>query len=133
MKIICLLLLFFIYKNVAAAKCIDGDCINGTGTYVWGDGNKYSGTWKDGKPHGKGKLISPYGITYAGEWVDNKLHGYGKIIYFNGNKYIGSFKYGKRDGKGILYDKKNNILKKGSWKNDIFVIKKEKKPGKKKN
>ena len=35
-------------------SCIEGDCINGYGTYTWASGNKYVGEWKDGKQHGQG-------------------------------------------------------------------------------
>ncbi len=35
-------------------KCTQGDCKNGFAIFVYEDGDKYSGEWKDGKQHGKG-------------------------------------------------------------------------------
>lgn len=126
MKYIAILFIFFsilAFSSNILSKCIKGDCINGQGTYKWGDGNKYTGQWKNGKPHGKGKLVSPYGVTYVGDWKDNLLHGKGIITYYNGDKYVGNFKNGKRHGKGILYNKEKKIIKKGVWANDVFVEK----------
>ena len=34
------------------------DLFNGTGEYIWSDGLKYKGDWKDGKMN-KGPLIHP--------------------------------------------------------------------------
>jgi len=33
--------------------CISGNCVNGQGTYVFTNGMKYVGEWKDGKQHGQ--------------------------------------------------------------------------------
>ena len=67
--------------NVGFAKCIEGDCNNGYGTYILENGDKYVGEHKDGKQHGLGTLT----------WVSGK---------FAGDKYIGEFKDGKQHGQG---------------------------------
>ena len=63
----------------------EGDFLNGyrtgTGSYVYNDGDKYTGEWKRNKRHGKGKLFNYeekilYGI-YEGEWQDDVQNGYG--------------------------------------------------------
>jgi len=59
------------------AECVDGDCANGPGTYIWPNGNKYMGEWKNGKPNGKGIFIWPEGDTYVGEWNNDKKKGQG--------------------------------------------------------
>ena len=42
-------------KNQAAQTgCVQGDCVNGQGTYTWASGGKYVGDWKDGKRTGQG-------------------------------------------------------------------------------
>lgn len=51
------------------AGCIEGNCTNGQGTYVWPNGDKYVGEWQHGKRHGKGMLVWPDGDRYVGEWV----------------------------------------------------------------
>ncbi len=34
--------------------CIKGDCMNGQGTFICPNGDKYTGQFKDGKFHGNG-------------------------------------------------------------------------------
>jgi hypothetical protein len=53
--------------------------------YLWENGTKYMGEWKDGKKHGQG--------TYT-----NKV----------GEKYVGEYKDGRR-WNGIMYDKYGKI------------------------
>jgi hypothetical protein len=38
----------------------------------WPDGRKYTGDWKHGKQHGKGKYIKPDGTERVGEWQNGK-------------------------------------------------------------
>lgn len=40
--------------------------------YQWADGRKYSGEWKMGKQHGKGKYILSEGSVKIGIWEDGK-------------------------------------------------------------
>jgi hypothetical protein len=49
-------------------ECIEGDCENGLGTYVFTDGSTYSGEWKDGFPEGSGTLKFIGGSKYEGKW-----------------------------------------------------------------
>jgi hypothetical protein len=49
-------------------ECIEGDCENGLGTYVFTDGSTYSGEWKDGYPEGSGILKYIDGPSYKGKW-----------------------------------------------------------------
>ena len=46
---------------------------------------KYTGEWKDGSPHGHGKIIYTDGDMYKGEWKDGRKNGHGKIIYTDGD------------------------------------------------
>ena len=68
--------------NVGFAKCIEGDCKNGYGTYILADGGKYVGEYKDGKrigcitgdcKNGYGTYIEANGDNYVGEFKDNKF------------------------------------------------------------
>ena len=45
---------------------------NGTGTFIYPDGEKYVGEWKNGKEHGQGTYTYPKGSKYVGEWKDNE-------------------------------------------------------------
>ena len=54
------------------------------------------GNWKDGKLNGRGTLILPNGEKYVWDCKDNRRHGQGTETYPNGSKYVGEFKNGKR-------------------------------------
>ena len=49
-------------------ECIEGDCENGRGTYVFADGSSYNGEWKDGFPEGSGTLKYINGSVDEGIW-----------------------------------------------------------------
>ncbi|MAO71749.1 MAG: hypothetical protein CMD02_04485 [Flavobacteriales bacterium] len=53
-------------------KCY-GDCEDGWGTYTWGDGETYTGEWKDGLPHGKGTYKWADGETYTGDFINGEI------------------------------------------------------------
>jgi len=40
--------------------------------YLWENGTKYMGEWKDGKKYGQGTYTWSYGTKYEGEWKDGK-------------------------------------------------------------
>ena len=50
-------------------ECIEGDCENGLGTYVFTDSSSYTGEWKDGLPDGSGILKYIDGSEDEGEWT----------------------------------------------------------------
>ena len=52
------------------------------GTYIYEDGSKYEGTFKDGKIDGNGIFSYNDGDTYDGEWKNGKFNGNGIIILF---------------------------------------------------
>jgi clan AA aspartic protease (TIGR02281 family) len=110
------------------AQCIKGDCENGFGIYVFSNGDKYEGDWKDGKINGHGKYMHEDGSYEEGEYVDNFSEGRGisfnstdsiytygdwskdklidgKIVIRKGFKpyYQGEVKDEKYEGKGVLH------------------------------
>jgi len=110
-----------------AQTCIEGDCVNGKGTYEYPSGAKYIGEFKDGKIHGEGIFYYSDGRKYIGNWQENqrqgkgrfigqdgeyfgefnanKFHGDGQITYKNGNRYIGYWVNGQKHGQGTFYFK----------------------------
>lgn len=56
-----------------AKDCIDGDCQNGIGTFLFSDGAKYIGSWKNGKMDGDGQFKFPSGRGYRGKWQKGRL------------------------------------------------------------
>jgi hypothetical protein len=126
-------------------KCIEGDCIDGQGTLVLSDGDKFSGVfrnrqfyegiyffhngekfegrWECGEFY-EGTKTSPNGEKHVGKWKDFKPHGPGVHTWPDGKRYEGNFVAGKMDGKGILtYPDGSYTI--GSWANGepVGVIK----------
>ncbi len=49
-------------------RCVNGNCRNGTGTYLYPNGNKYEGEFKSGMPFGYGTMYYKNGIILKGKW-----------------------------------------------------------------
>ena len=138
--------LFFLALNLASADiCIEGDCENGTGTYLYstGDksGSKFTGEWKNGKRDGKGIIVTKEGYIFEGEYKNDKAkkgtwrfsdgHKYegefkdGRFIietkiFPNGNKYTGEFKDNRFNGKGTyIFANGDKIV--GDFKDDQVI------------
>jgi hypothetical protein len=60
-------------------ECLEGDCNNGRGMYVFSDGSSYRGEWKDGFPDGFGALHYSDGSKNEGEWLRGMYLGERKI------------------------------------------------------
>ncbi len=60
-------------NNFAFAKCIEGNCRNGQGTYTFVSGAKYAGEFKDGRQHGQGTFTSADGRVENGIWKNGDL------------------------------------------------------------
>jgi len=72
--------------------------------YIWENGSRYGGEWKDGKKHGQGTYTSGKGVgegdKYVGEFKGGFKNGHGKYIWSDGDKYVGEFKDDKPNGQG---------------------------------
>ena len=78
-------------KLSIGSGCVSGDCINGYGTFIWENGDKCVGEWKNLLVHeiatltfGKGEWE---GDKYSGEWENDKKHGLGTYTWNSGAKY----------------------------------------------
>lgn len=129
----------------SADECIEGDCENGTGTYLYStgvkSGSKFTGEWKNGKRDGKGIIVTKDGSIFEGEFKNDKAIGKGTwsspngnkykgeikedrfifetIIFPNGDKYTGDFKNNLIEGKGTLTLSNGNKYT-GEFKNDLM-------------
>ena len=70
---------------------------NGQGTYIYPNGEKYVGNWKNGREHGQGTFTS-----------------------FEGDKYVGEFK-NEKFWNGTTYEIDGNIF--GKWVNGKLKVK----------
>lgn len=77
---------------------------HGKGEYV-AKGFRYSGDFKDGKKHGKGRYTWTNGDSYDGDFADDAPNGKGSFQLGSGDKYEGEVVAGKISGKGIYVTK----------------------------
>jgi len=75
---------------------------DGVGTYVWADGQRYSGDWLDDLQHGRGEWSSKAGDKYVGEFRGGKRDGRGLMEYGNGMRYDGNWSGDAQNGRGRL-------------------------------
>ena len=57
---------------------IQGDCVNGQGTLIFSDGEKYVGEWKNDMRDGQGFWFRPKFGKYEGKWKNNECNGEAK-------------------------------------------------------
>ena len=58
--------------QVSETGYLTGDCENGNVTYLWENGQKYEGMWKDGEMDGIGVLYLEDGtIFHQGQWKNH--------------------------------------------------------------
>jgi len=84
------------------SDCVDGDCVNGQGTFTFPDGSKYVGNYKDGKFDGQGTYTHYYGSEYVGQLKEGRKLGQGTYTNYDGKKYVGEFKDDKPNGQGTF-------------------------------
>ena len=107
-------------KTALKTGCIKGNCVNGKGTFIWPNGDKYNGNWKNQKPHGLGTFKWVNGTKYIGDWELGIQNGQGTVTWANGDKYIGGRKNGEADGQGTFIFA-NGITQSGEWKNGNLI------------
>ncbi len=111
-------ILFVIHFPSIFAQCIEGNCYDGKGTYVYQSGAKYVGQFKGGKIHGQGILYFSNGNKYIGNWENQYREGEGRLVFINGDEYIGHFRKSKFNGRGTMTFA-NGDRYKGDWVDDI--------------
>ncbi|XP_058406684.1 MORN repeat-containing protein 2 [Diceros bicornis minor] len=100
----------FIFPN---GDKYDGDCTrtssgiferNGIGIHTTPNGIVYTGSWKDDKMNGFGRLEHFSGAVYEGHFKDNMFHGLGTYTFPTGAKYTGNFNENRVEGEGQYTD-----------------------------
>ncbi len=74
--------------SVKTKGCVDGDCISLVGKYLFVNGDKYNGEWREGKRYGYGRYDWKNGEWYLGDFTDDKITGTGSFHLLSG-KWIG--------------------------------------------
>ncbi len=115
-----LLLLIFQLVNAQGTGCISGDCDNGYGTWVYKNGDKYTGTWVNKKMHGQGVYKYSNGDVYKGSFRDNKLAGNGTFIAHTGDKYVGQYSNNKMEGEGTYFYQSGKV-EEGLFANNRYI------------
>ena len=89
---------------------------NGIGEYLWADGSKFLGNWKDNRQEGFGIYEWSDKKKYEGYFQNNILEGEGHYKWIDGRDYYGTFNKGKRQelGKYIWNDGRSYT---GFWEN----------------
>ena len=77
---------------------------SGNGQVTWTNGDRYEGSLKENKRHGKGIFVWANGHRYDGHWEQDEPTGQAAILFANGNQYEGSAVNGVPQGNGkMLY------------------------------
>ena len=102
------------------AQCVKGNCYNGSGTYMFTNGDKYEGQWKEGKMNGRGNYEFANGDRFNGDFHENKRDGTGVYVWKNKGSYTGQWKLDKREGSGV-FKWENSAQYNGFWKDDQII------------
>lgn len=117
-----LFLLSFALLSISAslsAQCLTGNCQNGTGTFRYPNGMKYTGRFVNGQREGAGKMFFADRRVYEGQFIHGRMHGQGKMTYVNGDVYDGLWAADQPNGTG-KYQFKTGERYEGAFINGEF-------------
>lgn len=84
----------------AARGCVQGDCVSGTGVYIYDNDDEYSGSFVNDLRNGSGRMKYKNGDRFEGSFKDDLRDGKGTYIFKNGAMLEGTFEMGKMIGPG---------------------------------
>ena len=97
----------------------DQDWQHGQGVEYRADGSeKFSGQWREGRMHGRGKRIFSNGDHYEGEYIKGMYNGLGAFTWADGHSYEGEFREDDLDGFGIEWTAAGKVVRCGRWAED---------------
>jgi hypothetical protein len=85
-------------KNFSSSGCVLGNCIDGSGIYLWASNDLYIGEFKNGERTGYGRYDWDDGSWYLGYFKDGKLDGEGEYHTKDKEVIKGPFVYGEIKG-----------------------------------
>ncbi|KAK2619863.1 hypothetical protein CFV95_013070 [Leptospira interrogans] len=80
--------------------CVQGDCVSGTGVYIYDNDDEYSGSFVNDLRNGSGRMKYKNGDRFEGSFKDDLRDGKGTYIFKNGAMLEGTFEMGKMIGPG---------------------------------
>lgn len=110
-------MLLFASSPLFSTGCLEGNCKNGQGVYLYKSGAKYEGNFINSKIEGYGVLHYSSGEVYRGNWKNQRRHGKGTFYYLNGDVYKGQYDYNLKQGKG-RYITDDKVVYEGTWSKD---------------
>jgi len=101
--------------------CAEGDCNNGTGIFVYNNGDCYEGANENNIRHGRGVMhYKTWGEKYDGTWANDNRVGRGVLTFNNGDSYTGDFKLNVPWGIGV-YRYADGSTEQGEFFDYLFV------------
>ncbi len=82
--------------------CVNGDCENGTGTYIFPSGNKYTGQFKNYTREGNGIAWMANGDRFEGIFRNNEFAA-GSYYFSTGYRYTGTYDANGKEFNGTYY------------------------------
>jgi hypothetical protein len=113
------LIAFSSFSQIVKPKCLDGNCKNKIGTYIYADSSIYVGSFLEKSRSGQGKVTYRNKSSYDGQWMNDKRNGKGVYIDSLGNKYEGLWIDDVKSGKGKYTEVNGNVYE-GSWTNGVL-------------
>jgi hypothetical protein len=97
-------------RSTFSNLCLSGNCVNGVGSFVYGDGLTYTGPFRNGKRDGVGKAFTASGDVYDGDWKNDMRQGKGtltvkhdpRLAFVTGWTYKGDWANDAMNGKGEI-------------------------------
>lgn len=101
-------------------KFDNGKPVNGRGSMLYPNGNRYDGDYRNGLRNGCGTFTFNNGRRYVGEFHNDLFSGRGVWILENGDRYTGDFEFNKCNGEGV-YTFADGTSKSGIWQQGRLV------------
>ena len=100
------------YKNKKISGSCTGECVNGFGTYIYSNGDKYTGFFTNAQRSDVGIYIWKNNSKYMGPYNKKGVrNGFGVYTYVDRSVFKGIFVNDKIDGLGsMLYNKSGNTV-----------------------
>ena len=81
--------------DIKSSGCMSGDCLNGPGKYIYSNGDKFNGYWKNGIRNEYGRYDWNSGCWYLGDFRNDSITGNGAFHPVKGDYIDGTWENGK--------------------------------------